>query len=124
MDDLISIFVERLAAAGVDYMVTGSVAAMVYGEPRLTHDVDLVVALPVAQIRAFVAAFPGEEFYCAPEEVIRVEAARHQRGHFNVIHHETGLSSDAIDQAALQGKITEAGLTAAWGDVGDPNAER
>lgn len=39
-------------------------------------------------------AFPDEEFYCAPAEVIRVEARRSQRGHFNIIHHETGFKAD------------------------------
>lgn len=31
---------------GVRYVISGSVAAMLYGEPRLTHDVDFVVFLP------------------------------------------------------------------------------
>ena len=34
------------------------------------------------------------EFYCPPPEVIAVEAAREQRGHFNIIHHETGFKAD------------------------------
>lgn len=87
-------FTSRLDAAGIAYMVTGSVAAMVYGEPRLTHDVDLVVDLDEQALPAFVAAFPDDEFYCAPLEVMRVELGRRQRGHFNVIHHTTGFKAD------------------------------
>ena len=45
-------------------------------------------------IDALVRAFPDEDFYCAPAEVIRVEARRRQRGHFNIIHHETGFKAD------------------------------
>jgi hypothetical protein len=75
-------------------MVTGSVAAMIYGEPRLTHDIDLVVVLPDSAIDALVAAFPDAEFYCAPREVILVEAHRRRRGHFNIIHHESGFKAD------------------------------
>ena len=94
MDDLFSLFTSRLERAGVQAMVTGSVAAMIYGEPRLTHDVDLVVVLDDAAIQRLVAAFPDEEFYCAPTEVIRAESRRGHRGHFNIIHHETGFKAD------------------------------
>jgi hypothetical protein len=30
----------------------------------LTHDVDIVVALEMTDVPAFVAAFPLEDFYC------------------------------------------------------------
>jgi hypothetical protein len=94
MDDLFSLFTRRLDQAGIVSMVTGSVAATAYGEPRMTHDVDLVVVLDDAAITRLVAAFPDEEFYCAPAEVIRVESRRGHRGHFNIIHHETGFKAD------------------------------
>lgn len=94
MNDLFTLFTSRFEAAGIDAVVTGSVAAMLYGEPRLTHDIDLVVLLDDDAIDALVHAFPDEEFYCAPEEAIRVEARRVQRGHFNIIHHETGFKAD------------------------------
>ncbi len=38
---LFHIFISRLNALGIHYMITGSVASMIYGEPRLTHDIDL-----------------------------------------------------------------------------------
>lgn len=37
------LFVRPLNPLGVRYLISGSVAAMLYGEPRLTHDVDFVV---------------------------------------------------------------------------------
>lgn len=37
--------------------------------------------------------FPPEELCCPPAEVIAVEA-REQRGHFSIIHHETGFKAD------------------------------
>ena len=40
--DLLELFVARLEEIGVRYLVTGSVAATLYGEPRATHDIDLV----------------------------------------------------------------------------------
>lgn len=93
-DNLFAVFCERLAAAGIDYMVTGSVATTVYGEPRLTHDVDLVVSLGKVSPALLAAQFPESEFYCPPEEVIAVEAQRAQRGHINIIAHSTGFKAD------------------------------
>ena len=91
---LFALFTEPLNALGIDYMVTGSVAGIVYGEPRLTHDVDLVLALAGKDVRAFHAAFPIEDFYCPPLEVIETERVRTTRGHFNLIHHRTGFKAD------------------------------
>lgn len=88
------IFTSRLNTQGIRYMVTGAVAAFVYGEPRLTHDLDLVLELGRNEARKILDAFPLEEFYCPPEETIRTEAGRPSRGHFNIIHHETGFRAD------------------------------
>jgi hypothetical protein len=91
---LFLMFTQRLNALGVAYMVSGSVAVIIYGEPRLTHDVDLIVVLDHEHIARLEEVFPPSEFYCPPAEVIAVEAAREQRGHFNIIHQQTGFKAD------------------------------
>jgi hypothetical protein len=105
--NLFAIFTDRFEQIGARYMVTGSVAGMLYGEPRLTHDVDVVLELETdAQAEALVGAFPDEAFYCAPLEVVLIEARRSQRGHFNIIHHDTGFKADvylASDDLHRQG---------------------
>lgn len=93
-DNLFLIFVEPLIQNSIPYMITGSVASTLYGEPRLTHDVDIVLELHEKQIKSFVGAFPLEHFYCPPDEVIKLELNRRSRGHFNLIHHETGYKAD------------------------------
>jgi hypothetical protein len=86
-DSLFLLFTERLAAARIEHMVTGSIAATLYGEPRLTHDVDIVIHIAGAdEAQRIVDAFPIE--------VIRAEQARGVRGHFNIIHHDTGFKAD------------------------------
>ncbi len=92
--DLVSIFINRLEAAGVEYMVSGSVAAMIYGEPRFTNDVDIIVHLGSTDVMQLTAAFPLEFFYCPPEEVLLIESRRKHRGHFNLIHHDSGYKAD------------------------------
>lgn len=88
------IFTRKLEELGVPYAVTGSLAAIYYGEPRLTNDVDIIVLLRHADAVRVEKAFPLDHFYCPPAEVIAVELAREQRGHFNLIHHETGFKAD------------------------------
>ncbi len=92
--DLSLLFVRPLNRLGVRYLVSGSVAAILYGEPRLTHDVDFVVFLKTEDIRRLQEVFPAPEFYVPPEEVIAAEVAREQRGHFNLVHTDTGFKAD------------------------------
>lgn len=92
--DELGLFVARLEACGVDYMVTGATAAILYGQPRVTNDIDVVVSLDDAGRVALMRAFSESEFYVPPESVIRAEQARVQRGHFNIIHLESGYKAD------------------------------
>jgi hypothetical protein len=92
--DPVLLFVRPLNRLEVRYMVTGSVASIAYGQPRLTHDVDVVIELTRPQIGLLVLAFQPPEFYCPPTEVIRIENERALRGHFNVIHVGTGFKAD------------------------------
>jgi hypothetical protein len=92
--DLFGIFLRRLSDAGIRYMVTGSVASIIYGEPRMTHDIDVVLELHSDKVNFFVQVFPENEFYHPPLEVIQTEIRRETRGHFNLIHHDTGFKAD------------------------------
>jgi hypothetical protein len=92
--NLFQIFVSRLNKLSIIYMITGAAASIIYGEPRLTNDIDLVIDLKPGDVEKFAEAFPIEEFYCPPLEVIKLEISRPLRGHFNLIHHETGFRAD------------------------------
>ena len=92
--DLIELFAQPLNQAGIRYIISGSVAAMLYGEPRVTHDIDLVVFLRIEDAPRLAAIFPEPAFYVPPAEIILKEIARERRGHFNIIHAESGLKAD------------------------------
>lgn len=92
--ELFNIFLKPLNAAKQQYMITGAAAAIIYGEPRMTHDLDLVLNLNQSIIPEFIQLFPDDEFYVPPVEVLKIESGRKQRGHFNVIHMDTGLRAD------------------------------
>lgn len=93
-DELYLLFVRRLNNAGIRYIIGGSVAAIFYGEPRLTNDVDVVVFLNAADILRLLELFPATDFYVPPVEAIFTEVAREQKGHFNIIHKDTSFKAD------------------------------
>lgn len=92
--DLIALFVDPLDRSDIRYIVSGSVAAMLYGEPRVTHDIDLVVFLRPRDLPEFPKIYPEPEFYVPPADVIAAEMARESRGHINIIHADSALKAD------------------------------
>jgi len=92
--DLFELFVRPLNRAGLRYMISGSLASVHYGEPRLTMDVDLVMHISEPDLPQFARAFPAADYYVPPVEVMTVEIARPTRGHFNLIHFATGQKAD------------------------------
>lgn len=55
--ELLRAVADVLDRLNVRYFVTGSMATIYYGRPRLTNDIDIVVDLPRGRIEAFVRAF-------------------------------------------------------------------
>jgi hypothetical protein len=92
--NLITLFTAPLEQARINYMITGSIATIAYGEPRLTHDIDLVLALQQSQIESLLKSFPLDAFYAPPSEALILEVQRASRAHFNLIHHATGFKAD------------------------------
>lgn len=110
MEGLMSGFfdsLEKLEKNNIPYMVVGSIASMIYGEPRMTHDMDVVIHLPPQDAQKFATMFPDDEYYCPPEEVIRAEIVH--RGQFNLIHHESGLKIDIVIRKSTEFAATEFG---------------
>ena len=87
-------FIDPLEQVGLTYCITGSIASGLYGEPRLTRDVDIVLLLPVPEVSRFQEAFSEAEFYVPPIESILTEVRRPQRGMLNLYHHASGFKAD------------------------------
>ena len=60
--DVLRIVSERLRAADVPFMLTGSFALGYYGKPRMTRDLDFVVALMERHVDPLVSSF-STDFY-------------------------------------------------------------
>jgi len=65
--ELLRYVVETLEELEIPYMIGGSQAAVYYGEPRFTRDVDVVAGPGRAQLSALLARFPAPDFYVSDE---------------------------------------------------------
>ena len=92
-DDLLYALIDFFDRIGVPYFVTGSIAAMAYGEPRFTNDVDIVADLHPRDVDALMAAFPPPDFYLSRPAVLEAIRTRHQ---FNLLHITEGVKADII----------------------------
>jgi len=75
------------------YFVTGSVAAMAWGEPRHTLDVDIVVELSSSKVNEFCQAFAPPGWYVSEDAA---HEAAQRSGQFNTIFPEAGVKADII----------------------------
>ena len=94
MKTLLEVFKDvttKLEANNIPYMIVGSMAAMVYGEPRLTHDIDIVLNILPSDSQKLTNLFPIETYYCPPPEVLKSEITH--RGQFNLIVTQTSARS-------------------------------
>ena len=83
-----------LEPANIPYYITGSVAALAYGDPRTTRDLNLVIAIELSTIRTLVTALEAAGFYCPPLAVEAVQDGRETM--LSVTHSELLLNADLM----------------------------
>ena len=82
-----------LEELGVVYAIGGSVAAMMYSQPRLTIDVDVMVSAPLRQLSQLVQAVQSWQVYITPLENI-IETNLPYGLPFNIIDGTIGTKAD------------------------------
>lgn len=90
--DVIRDLAGKFEQGGFDYMLTGSLAMNYYAQPRMTRDIDVVVALKPPDINLFTKLF-APDYYVVQEAVAR--AVVHESV-FNLIHQEAVIKVDCI----------------------------
>lgn len=96
--DLLIKIIRALDETGCAYMLTGSFASSMHGEPRLSHDIDLVVDIHPQAITEFVRRFPAPEYFLDEGSV---RDAVQRREMFNLLHVPEG---DKVDFWMLTGE--------------------
>ena len=101
--EVLNLVAQRLAEADIFYMVTGSVAMSIYATPRMTRDIDIVVAISEEDVSRIVNLYE-EEFYIDRDMII--EAIRNE-GMFNIIHNEYVVKVDFIVRKSAEYRQVE-----------------
>jgi hypothetical protein len=82
-----------LDASGTPYMLTGSYASSLHGQPRATQDIDIVISPTRSQLVELLRHFPDTDYYVSQDAAL--DALAH-RGQFNLIDFATGWKVDFI----------------------------
>src|SRR2546426_5413691 len=90
--DIVRNVSHRYEQAGIAYMLTGSMAMNYYAQPRMTRDIDVVVALQPEDVETVVTAFSPD--YYVPREAMNEAVA--DASIFNLIHQEAVIKVDCI----------------------------
>ena len=109
--ELLRKVVQTLDAVGIDYMVTGSVVSSLQGEPRASHDIDIVISIEKAAIPGLLKSFPTPDYYLDQEDI---HEALRSKTMFNLLDIKGGdkvdfwlLSEEPFDRARFSRKYEE-----------------
>ena len=90
--DIVRDVSQRLDRAGIAYMLTGSMAMNYYAQPRMTRDIDVVIALAPSDAQKIVEIFRPD--YYISEEAVRDSISAESI--FNLIHNASVIKVDCI----------------------------
>lgn len=88
---LLRLAADTLDRLGIRYALVGSYASSAWGEPRMTHDIDIVIEADVFDVRRLCEAFSTDEFYISKSAA---EEAVQRKSQFNLL---CPTSGDKID---------------------------
>ena len=96
---------------GIHYMITGSIVSSLQGEPRSTHDIDIVIAIQKSVTKKLAEAFPPPDFHLDEDSILD---AITKQSMFNLIDVTTGdkvdfwiLTDAPFDLSRFSHKISE-----------------
>jgi hypothetical protein len=90
--DIVRDVSNRLENEGIAFMLTGSMAMNYYAQPRMTRDIDIVVALAPMDTDTIVHLFTPD-YYVSREAV---SSSIEHESLFNLIHQESVIKVDCI----------------------------
>ncbi len=96
---------------GIQYMITGSLVSSLQGEPRSTHDIDIVVVIRTLKVDELVESFPSSDFYLDKESILD---GINKQSMFNLIDLKGGdkvdfwiLTNEPFDRSRFSRKYSE-----------------
>lgn len=109
--ELLKKIIQALDQAEIPYMITGSIVSSLQGEPRSTHDIDVLIAMQKTKAQILLKALSPSEFYWDKESILE---AVDRRGMFNLIDLKEGgkidfwlLTDDPFDRSRFSRRYKE-----------------
>jgi hypothetical protein len=103
--------IDILNKNNIEYMITGSFVSSLQGEPRLTHDIDLIVNIKQIEANKILKAFSKDIFYFDEDNIVQ---AIKEKTQFNVIAMDGSgkidfwlLTDSEFDKSRFSRKIKE-----------------
>ena len=93
----------KLSKAGINFMLSGSLAMSYYAQPRMTRDIDIVIELIPLSVSKFCDLF--QEEYLVSVEAIKEALDRQTM--FNIIHNEAIVKVDFIIRKNTRYRVNE-----------------
>ena len=101
--DIVRDISRKFERAGIPYMLTGSMAMNYYAQPRMTRDIDVVIAIGPEDVGRVAALFRPD--YYVSEENIRQSVANESI--FNLIHLKSVIKVDCIIRKKIEYRRVE-----------------
>jgi hypothetical protein len=109
--ELLKKVVDVLNSNGIPYMVTGSIVSSLQGEPRSTHDIDIVINIKKPDIGKLVQSFSMPDYYLDEDSI---QDAITNQFMFNLIAVKEGdkvdfwiLTNEDFDTTRFQRRVSE-----------------
>jgi len=90
----ISLVIEALESAGVEYLIGGAIAAWAWGEPRATQDLDLVVNIPLETVGRLSKALEQRDMLVPAEVIMNALTENRADIPIHAIHSYSGFKAD------------------------------
>jgi hypothetical protein len=91
--DLLARVTVLLDAASIPYMLTGSFASTLFGAPRTTQDIDIVIEPTLGTLERLLHSLPDTDYYVSRDAAREAYGAE---GMFNIVDFATGWKVDLV----------------------------
>ena len=98
-------------------LLSGGVPSVIYGDPRFTRGIDVVLELQGSGIDGLISAFSSEDYYVPPIEALRELEYFQLSGsdrHLRDVAMMLEISGTQVNQIELDRWVERLGLNEAW----------
>jgi hypothetical protein len=92
--EFLQLLIAAFRAAGIEYLIGGSIASWAWGEPRATQDIDFVVDIPIEAVKRLSQELEAREMLVSADIILETLVDNRADLPINAIHLTSGLKAD------------------------------